>query len=144
MSTYIIIIFESLGANSFFRPNSILFSCREDIFTSYINIIFFAGGLSKKCDEKDISDKNTVKDTIPKALHNIFGPPTITNPTISIGFGGHTTDECQETYHATILKFDPHKSSWVQVGNMTHARAAHGASTINTEDVEKFCTSAYV
>ena len=109
-----------------------------------MNILFFAGGLSKKCDEKDISDKNTVKDTIPKALHNIFGPPTITNPTISIGFGGHTTDECQETYHATILKFDPRKSSWVQVGNMTHARAAHGASTINTEDVEKFCTSAYV
>ena len=40
----------------------------------------------------------------------------------------------------TILKFEPHKSSWVQVGNMSHARAAHGASVVNMKDIEKFCT----
>ena len=32
-----------------------------------------------------------------------------------------------DNYHATILKFEPHKSSWVQVGNMSHAMAAHSA-----------------
>ena len=105
-------------------------------------MIYFAGGFSKKCDEKDISYKNTVKDTIPKALHIIFGPPTINGPSTitSIDLEAQITDECQETYHATILKFEPRESSWVQVGNMTHARAAHGASTVNMEDVNKFCT----
>ena len=46
---------------------------------------------------------------------------------------------CHTNYYATILKLDPSHLSWVQVGTMTRARAAHGASTVRAEDVEKFC-----
>ena len=43
------------------------------------------------------------------------------------------------TVLATILKFNPSKLSWTEVGNMTQARYRHGASVVNVEDVEKFC-----
>ena len=46
---------------------------------------------------------------------------------------------CRTNFYATILKFDPERLSWGQVGTMTRARAAHGASTVRAEDVEKFC-----
>ena len=46
---------------------------------------------------------------------------------------------------ATIPKFEPHKFSWAQVGNLTHAMAsAHramagqSASEVNMEDYKKF------
>ena len=45
----------------------------------------------------------------------------------------------------TIPKFEPHKFSWAQVGNLTHAMAsAHramagqSASVVNMEDAKKF------
>ena len=104
--------------------------------------ILFAGGFSKKCEEKDISYKNTVKDTNPKALHGIIPIPTTSTttkrPPIFI-IGGHGRPPCHgTTYHATILKFDTTKFLWSQVGNMTTARTNHGASVVNIEDV--FCT----
>ena len=40
---------------------------------------------------------------------------------------------------ATVLKFNPSKFSWTEVGNMTRARQSHAASVVNVEDVEKFC-----
>ena len=103
------------------------------------SIILFAGGFSKKCDKKDIRYKDTVKDTNAKALHSmiisvISGPPEPEN------LNPPKDKPCKETYHATILKFDSMNLSWSQVGNMTHARASHGASVINMEDVKKFCT----
>ena len=103
--------------------------------------ILFAGGFSQNCKEKDISYKDTVKDTNPKALHGIIPIPT-TSTTTSWLIGHHDPPEpCHETtYHATILKFDTTKFLWSQVGNMTKARRAHAASVVNIEDVKKFCT----
>ena len=46
---------------------------------------------------------------------------------------------CHPNYYATILKLDPSHLSWVQVGTMTRARAAHGASNVRGEDVGRFC-----
>ena len=40
---------------------------------------------------------------------------------------------------ATVLKFDPSKLSWTEVGNMSKTRDRHAASVVNVEDVEKFC-----
>ena len=98
----------------------------------------FAGGFSHKCEEKDISYKDTVKDTNPKALHGIIPMPT-TSTTTSKTIGPKE-QEWETTYHATILKFDTTKFLWSQVGNMTTARTNHGASVIKIEDVKKFCT----
>ena len=91
----------------------------------------FAGGFSQKCEEKDISYKDTVKDTNIKALHGIIPMP------IDIMIDDYDCD--QNLYYATILKFDTQKFSWRQMGNMTKARKSHGASVVNIEDVKKFC-----
>ena len=91
------------------------------------------------CEEKNIEDRDIVKDTNIKALHNLFEVDDDDDDHKYISMEFHQSD-CDVYYYATILKFEPHNSSWVQVGNMSHARAAHGASTVNMEDIEKFCT----
>ena len=104
--------------------------------------ILFAGGFSQKCEEKDISYKDTVKDTNPKALHGIIISIIPTTSTTTKFPPWHRPESvCHgTTYHATILKFDTTKFLWSQVGNMTTARTNHGASVVNIEDVKKFCT----
>ena len=94
------------------------------------------------CDEKNIEDKDIVKDTNFKALHSLFevDDDDDDHKNIFIESLGHEKSDCDVYYYASILKFEPHKSSWVQVGNMSHARAAHGASVVNMKDIEKFCT----
>ena len=94
------------------------------------------------CDEKNIEDKDIVKDTNFKALHSLFevDDDDDDHKNIIIEYHRHEKSDCDVYYYASILKFEPHKFSWVQVGNMSHARAAHGASMVNMEDIEKFCT----
>ena len=38
-----------------------------------------------------------------------------------------------------ILKFNPKDGSWIQVGQLQVARAKHGASLVNVEDIFDYC-----
>ena len=96
------------------------------------------------CEEKNIEDRDIVKDTNIKALHNLFEVDDDDDDDDDdhkyISIDGRKETNCDVYYYATILKLEPHKFSWVQVGNMSHARTAHGASVVNMKDIEKFCT----
>ena len=43
-------------------------------------------------------------------------------------------------YSDLILKFNPDNGSWSQVGQLKQARAFHGASLVNPDDIINFCS----
>ena len=53
--------------------------------------------------------------------------------------GGSGKDDYVGISYDTILSFDTSSYEWSNIGNMTHSRYGHAVSTVQEEDVLKYC-----
>ena len=59
--------------------------------------------------------------------------------TIKHFLGGYGSDSMWEVMYDTILSFDTSSYEWNTIGNITHKRYGHAVSTVQEEDVLKYC-----